>query len=138
MSKDKPTPLLVIKTYAFDAATCHFLTQLSFSVQYLLSASVTLSYRFKSSITVLNGKYKWYLTKVFVVVEVLYANHQITYLKVKINILINIDDSKNLLNHQLNINSEKFCILQNGLENVLFSFTNLSQGYFYITKWFLY
>ena len=53
--------------------------------------------------------------------------------------LINIDNSKKSTKSPTKqCNSEKYCILQNVLENVLFFFTNLSQGDFYIAKGFLY
>ena len=44
MSKDKPTALFAIKTYSFDAVTCHlFYTAPFFPAQYLLFTSVTKS-----------------------------------------------------------------------------------------------
>ena len=57
MSKDKPTPFLATKNLCLRCSNLSFFdTQPSFSVQYLFSASVTLSYKFKSSITVFKKK----------------------------------------------------------------------------------
>ena len=81
MSNDKHTPLLPIKKLHVWCGNI----QSFFSGQYLFSTSITLSYKFKSSITVFKKKekHKPYLTKSFFVVRVLYAYHQIIYLKVK-------------------------------------------------------
>ena len=44
ISKDKPIPLLAKKPYPFNMTACHlFYMELSFSVQYLFSISVTKS-----------------------------------------------------------------------------------------------